>query len=353
MSEQPAAIAALESFGNDAENSRLLQSLPSPPPSVARVLGWLVVLIFVAGAAIAWRTPWLQTAAGAGTVVALNPADRVHNISAFVDGRVERWFVQDGAVVSAGDPIVEISDIDPDFVERLQAERSSLAHALSAARIAAETARLNYDRQEQLLEQGLTARKDFEAAKIAYQESRAREAGARAALNKADIGLSRQSTRTVKAPEDGRILEIVAGNTATVVSAGQTIATFAPIHVERAVEVFVSGLDAPLVSPGLEARIMFEGWPAVQFSGWPEAAIGTFAGIVTAVDPAARNDGRFRVLIAEDPNAPWPDDRYLRLGSRARAWVRLTVVPLGYELWRQLNRFPPRPPSQPAAMTTP
>jgi hypothetical protein len=39
---------------------------------------------------------------------------------------------------------------------------------------------------------------------------------------------------------------------------------------------------------------------------------------------------------------PWPDERFVRFGSRARAWVLLEEVKLGYELWRQLNNFPPK-----------
>ena len=36
-----------------------------------------------------------------------------------------------------------------------------------------------------------------------------------------------------------------------------------------------------------------------------------------------------------------PDNRYLRQGVRANGWVLLKQVPLGYEIWRQLNGFPP------------
>ncbi|MEX2481449.1 MAG: HlyD family efflux transporter periplasmic adaptor subunit [Gammaproteobacteria bacterium] len=286
----------------------------------------------------------MQTAAGSGQVVALNPADRVQAINALVAGRINRWFVHDGSLVSAGDPIVEIVDIDPRFIERLQAERAALAHRLEAARIATETALLDYQRQERLFEQGLSARREFESAKIRYQEMLSNEAGARAAVSKADIGVSRQSSQIVRAPMGGRIVHIAAGNLATVVKAGEVIATFAPTQVERAVEIFLDGLDAPLVEAGHPVRIMFEGWPAVQFSGWPEAALGTFGGTVWTVDPMASVNGRFRALIREDPSDPWPADRYLRLGGQARAGVQLSKVRLGYELWRQLNRFPPRPP---------
>ena len=328
----------------DERRQEILGALPASVPSPVRALAGLVALLLLAIGLVMWYAPWVQTAAGNGQVAALNPADRVQSVSALVEGRIERWYVQDGSIVRAGDPIVEITDIDPRLVERLTAEREALARRLEAATTAAQTALIDYERQKGLFNDGLSARKDFEAAKIKHQEALAREASARAALSKADIGVSRQSSRVVRAPDDGRIINIVAGNTATVVKAGDAIATFAPEHIERAVEIYVSGLDAPLVTPGLKTRVMFEGWPAVQFSGWPETALGTFGGTVVAVDPAANRDGRFRVLIGEDASDPWPDDRYLRIGSRANAWIQLSEVRLGYELWRQLNRFPPRPP---------
>ena len=50
--------------------------------------------------------------------------------------------------------------------------------------------------------------------------------------------------------------------------------------------------------------------------------------------------------IAEDktdPN-PWPEERFVRFGAKAQAWVQLDTVPVGYEIWRQLNNFPPELP---------
>ena len=78
--------------------------------------------------------------------------------------------------------------------------------------------------------------------------------------------------------------------------------------------------------------------------------MGTFPGVVVTVDQVAQSDGRFRVLIAEDPEAEdrWPPDRYARIGTVVRAWILLETVPVGYEIWRQLNGFPPElPPAQP------
>ena len=99
---------------------------------------------------------------------------------------------------------------------------------------------------------------------------------------------------------------------------------------------------------GAPVRIQFEGWPVIQLSGWPSVAVGTFSGQVIAIDPSAQASGRFRVLVEEnsDTGAPWPDRRFVRFGSKARAWVLLEEVSAGYEVWRQLNNFPPNFPAQ-------
>ena len=82
--------------------------------------------------------------------------------------------------------------------------------------------------------------------------------------------------------------------------------------------------------------------PALQFSGWPSIAVGTFGGRILLIDPTDNGKGKFRVLVEPDPrDAPWPSRRFLRQGVRANGWVLLTVVPIGYELWRQFNGFPP------------
>jgi hypothetical protein len=101
----------------------------------------------------------------------------------------------------------------------------------------------------------------------------------------------------------------------------------------------------PLVQEGAQVRLQFEGWPAVQFVGWPSVAVGTFGGKVNRVFPTDDGFGYFRVVVTPDKHfageKDWPDDRYLRQGVRANGWVLLRQVSLGYEIWRQLNGFPP------------
>lgn len=312
-------------------------------PSLPRAIALSVVPAIVMVVLFLVLTRWVQTATGTGTVTALDPADRTQSITALTGGRISRWFVRDGSTVRKGDPIVEINDLDPNLIERLQAERAAAESKYQSARAASQTAKLDYDRKARLLEEGLVARSEFEAAKIKFDELEAKEAEALASLAQLDINLSRQSLRTVIAPRDGTIVKIEAGGTATLVDPGQAIATFVPSGVRLAAEIYITGLDASIVEPGRKVRLRFEGWPSVQFGGWPEVAIGTFGGIVQSVDPVASPNGRFRVLVSEDPADPWPDARYLRLGARAQGWILLSEVTLGYELWRRLNSFPPLP----------
>ena len=60
-----------------------------------------------------------------------------------------------------------------------------------------------------------------------------------------------------------------------------------------------------------------------------------------SIDATDDGSGKFRTLVKPDGDSEWPSGRFLRQGVRANGWVMLSQVPLGYELWRQLNGFPP------------
>lgn len=108
-------------------------------------------------------------------------------------------------------------------------------------------------------------------------------------------------------------------------------------------ELFIDGNDLPLVQVGDRVRLQFEGWAAVQFVSFPQAAEGTFGGVVYLVDPTSNEKGDFRILVKPDADdKPWPKEDLLRQGVRAQGWVLLEKdVPLWKELWRRLNGFPP------------
>lgn len=326
-----------------AEHRRRFATLAAlEPPRLARVIAGMILTGTVLVLLILFTVPWVQTTSGYGAVVALHPEDRVQSVTALVPGRVEKWFVRDGDIVRRGDPIARIVDNDPDLLARLAAERAQVAAEIGAAEQAMAVAQLDVTRSRQLHAEGLVARREYEVSQIKVADHRAKLAEARAKLSRVDIALNRQSAQLVRAPRDGRIQSLNAAAGATLVSPGDVLATLAPDRPVRVVELLVDGRDVVLVHPGRAVRIEFEGWPAIQFSGWPSVAYGMFDGRVRSVDPSARSDGLFRVLVEQAPGArPWPASEQIRLGAKVRGWIRLETVKVGYELWRQLNNFPP------------
>jgi len=310
-----------------------------PRPLV--LFGWISILGLMMTVAFLVFVPWIQTVSGGGMIIALQPGDREQDISALVPGRIAEWFVREGSTVEEGQPIARIADIDPQLVARLQSQLTVARERLATNEAAAATAKLDQERKAALFEDGLVSRLEFEQAQIRLRELEARAQGAAESVAQAEVALSRESSQLVLAPRAGIITRVSAGGTATYIKAGDPLARFAPIGVDRAVEIYIDGRDAAWVEVGRPVRLQFEAWPAIQFSGWPEVAIGTFAGEVSFIDPLARPDGRFRVILKEVEASPWPEDQVLRLGTKARGWILLDEVSVGFELWRQLNNFPP------------
>jgi multidrug resistance efflux pump len=268
---------------------------------------------------------------------------------------------------------------------------------LDAAKFAAVTARQQFERVQALFEdrRGLASRRDFELALLerdravadltrAEAELKRAEVDVRAtmsstqalrdaargdlaaadqALAALDVQVNQTQMQRVTAPRDGIVFRVLATE-GTFLRAGSPLCTVIPETANRMVELWLEGNDMPLVHAretdtagnlvreGSPVRLQFEGWPAIQFVGWPSAAIGTFGGEVVLIDPTDNGKGRFRVLVAEKPDVirevdgerrivEWPGDRWLRQGVRANGWVLLQRVPLWFEVWRQMNGFPP------------
>ena len=349
------------SFGKPYQENQLsnLNALASIGiPRVVLVSCWIIFISLVIGISGLW-IPWVQTTSGSGQVTTLNPSDRVQSISALVTGRIAEWYVQDADYVEAGDPIIRIQDIDDQLIVRLQLQLDAARRKIEASQEAVTTAQIDYERQKDLFGEGLASQLSFEQARIKVQQMTVSLEEARSEFNQAETALSRQGSQLVVAPRNGTIIHVEAGDTATIVSAGQPLATFMPADTERAVEIMIDGRDIGLVHPGRQVRLQFEGWPAFQFSGRPDLAVGTFRGEVVFVEPSARLDGRFRVLVKEPLNSEdclesevingiprmgecgWPPESFVRLGATVRGWILLETVPLGFELWRLLNSFPP------------
>ncbi|WP_322113208.1 HlyD family secretion protein [Leptospira levettii] len=403
----------------------------------AQSLAYILTVIFFLSVLILLYVPWQQTTMGFGRVVAYAPLDRQQVIESPISGRVVKWHVHEGTRVKKGDPIIDISDNDPNFITRIREERNALLQRLEAARsrednirsrilslrsskgsavsaadsrmmmardrvraseqavdaakAALKTANLNLDRQKQLWEKGLTSKRTLELAELdhtnaetgldraratydaAVKEERALNSDtgkvqqdAEASINdakaslasaqsevarvleelpKLDARLSRQENQEVFAPRDGTIMRILVNPDTQQVKEGDGVAILVPDAEDKAVELFISGNDIPLVGEGRKVRLQFQGYPVFQISGWPETAVGTFGGVVKLVDITDNGSGNFRVLVIPDnEDRQWPSSRYLRQGVRAKGWIFLNRVSVGYELWRRFNDFPPNLP---------
>lgn len=144
----------------------------------------------------------------------------------------------------------------------------------------------------------------------------------------------------VTAPQSGQITKAKKAGIGEMVKEGEMLVEIVPDNIQLAVELFIEPMDLPLVSKGQKIRFVFDGFPAIVFSGWPESSYGTFAGKVAAIENSVSANGKFRILVMEDPSEKkWPN--LLRMGGGAQGIGLLKDVSIWYELWRNINGFPP------------
>ena len=150
----------------------------------------------------------------------------------------------------------------------------------------------------------------------------------------------RSGFRFITAPQDCYINKALVVGVGETIKEGDDIVSITPANFEMAVEIYVRPVDIPLARLNKKVRIVFDGWPAIIFSGWPNASFGTFGGVVVAIDQDISENGLFRLLVAPDKNdAEWP--KQIRMGGGVFGMALLDNVPVWYEIWRQINGFPP------------
>jgi len=228
-------------------------------------------------------------------------------------------------------------------IEKLEQELETAKADLKAVKEAVKSTNSELENKKaERVQKRSEAQTKVESAKGIYQKAMGDAASIRKEKREIEIKQGTLSRMYVTAPRDGVIHRLPLVEGGQTVKEGDYLLTIVPDTKDLAVEMTVVGNDLPLVRIGNHARMQFEGWPSLQFSGWPAIAVGTFGGQVAVLDPTDDGSGMFRVLIRPEPDdRPWPDEQYLRQGLRANGWIMLGTVPLGYEIWRRINGFPP------------
>ena len=144
----------------------------------------------------------------------------------------------------------------------------------------------------------------------------------------------------IRAAQNGYITKAIQSGIGETVKEGTPIVSIMPSDYQLAVAMYIKPIDLPLLEKGAPVRVQFDGWPAIVFSGWPNTSYGTYGGLVFAIDNFISENGKYRVLVAPDPeDHEWPNA--LRVGAGSSNMLLLKDVPIWYELWRQINGFPP------------
>ena len=149
----------------------------------------------------------------------------------------------------------------------------------------------------------------------------------------------RQGLYYVLASQDGQIVQLSKSGIGEILKDGESIGSIVPLNVDYAVEIYIKPVDLPLVKPGQRVMCIFDGFPAIVFSGWPNTSYGVFAGKVIAVESNITTNGMFKALVVEEKGKKaWPPQ--IKMGAGVQGIAILNDVPIWYELWRNINGFP-------------
>jgi adhesin transport system membrane fusion protein len=385
--------------------------------------------------------PWSQNIQMKGKVTTFLPEQRPQDINSAIAGRIEKWFVQEGDLVEAGDTIVFLSEVkaeylDPQLLERAsnqiiakqgsihsyQRKANALDDQISALRLElafkkqqlqnkiqqaefkqqsqeaevnqrevdAKIAEFQYLRTDTLFQKGIKSLSDLEDKRLKVQSTKAKlittknkfqESGndlsiaqlalqtidneydnkiakaqsdkfstlssqfeAEGTLNKLQNQRANYDRRNdmyyVISPQSGYITKTLKSGIGEIIKESDKIVTIVPFNRELAVEMYVRPMDLPLMNVGQEVRLVFDGWQAFIISGWSDFSFGTYSGEVTAIDYISNDNSMYRIMVkSNQPDLTFPE--LLRVGAGVQGIALLHDVPVWYEIWRQLNGFPP------------
>ena len=198
------------------------------------------------------------------------------NISAHVVGKIERLFVEEGALISRGQPFLRLEQ------EAYVAQRDQLAAQLASARttvrqaeISLADSRLKLDRAMRLQAEGIASREQLEAAQLAEKSAQLRLEEARETVHQMRAGLEKTqddlSKTTLYAPLTGRVIALNVKEGEVVVSGtmnnpASVIATIADM-AEILAEVDVDETEIVSVQVNQEVVLKVDALPGREYRG--------------------------------------------------------------------------------------
>jgi len=150
--------------------------------SVSKVLLRLMIILLI-GAFFAMFLPWTQNIRANGSVTTMSPDDRPQSVQATIGGKIEKWYVNEGTVVSKGDTIMRISEVKEDYMDPAILDNTNnqiIAKAESSKAYASKANNLNQQlgnqlgRIQNLYDEGLKSLTDLEAKRLSIQEAQAK-----------------------------------------------------------------------------------------------------------------------------------------------------------------------------------
>ncbi|MGB4447075.1 MAG: HlyD family efflux transporter periplasmic adaptor subunit [Cloacibacterium sp.] len=144
----------------------------------------------------------------------------------------------------------------------------------------------------------------------------------------------------ILATQDGQITQLTKAGIGEIVKDAETIGIIVPKKIDYIAEIYVKPVDLPLIRENQKVMLTFDGFPAIVFSGWPNSSYGTFSGKIIAIENSISENGLFKAIVAEDKTQKrWPPN--MKIGTGSSGIAILNDVPIWYEIWRNINGFPP------------
>ena len=250
----------------------------------------------------------------------INPKVKV-NISAYVIGKIEKLYFNEGDTVRKGQKLVDLER--PIFAAARDRMKSAVVNSrieVGRSKTAMATAELEYNRAVAMQKQGIQAQELFDKARLDYQNAQAGYASAQQQVVQAQAGLQQAETdlshTEILSPIDGKVVQVNAHEgevviTGTMNNPGSVIAVLADLSQILA-EAQVGETEVTSIRIGQAARVHVDAVADREYHGHV-AEIGSSATAKAGVGAGVRY---FLVKVQIDD----PDER-LRPGMTSQVSI--------------------------------